>query len=666
MGFTGRSAELDRLLPHLAPSENDTAALPLLIFAVTGMGGIGKTALAVEAAHRAIGSGWFPGGTLFVDLRGYDDDPATADQAVLALLDALGIRDRDLPTTTERQYDAYRALLAERHDRMLLVLDNASDPSQYLPLLPGTDRHRVLITSRDRPDTLAVRLIDLGTLDPDDSVALVARALHYTDERDDRPEREPEALRELADLCGHLPLALQIAAAMLRRRRQRDISSLVTEIRDTGDPTLFLDGGSGSTDQYGRSLALRPILDVSYHRLSREQARLLRLLALAPGTDTGTEAVAALADLDPPTAISLLESLAAVGLISAAAAAGAIRWRLHDLVRAFGADVVAANTDLQEEGETARERLLDFYCGRVQEADAHIGRRWRDNSRPTVFKSLAEALAWLDQERVGLTAAVPWASDTHAVNLALHLMEYSLNWRRYFDDWIIISSAAHEAAGRLGDRTAEASILNSLGFALRRRERMAEAMDAHLRARELWETSQSPGSVASAWHNIGQARHELGQLPEAAEALSLALDLHRASGHVAGEAAALISLGSVREQAGQLTEAIDAYTRSRDLHHALGDLAGEALAWSFLGWALHIASRTHEGINASTTALGKFLDIGDWADAADAAFDLARMYHSVGNTPEARTHYLQAADAYTRSNSPADAARAQSAAHTLT
>ncbi|NEY36575.1 regulator, partial [Streptomyces sp. PRKS01-65] len=343
---------MDRLLPRLAPDSADSA---VLISAVTGMGGIGKTALAVEAAHRACGQGWFPGGTLFVDLRGYDDDPVTADQAVLALLDALGVRDRDLPPTAERQYDAYRALLADRRDRTLLILDNASDPSQYLPLLPGTDHHRVLITSRDRPDALAVRLIDLETLAPDDSVALVTRALHDTDERDDRPAREPDALRELAGLCGHLPLALHIAAGMLRRRRHRDIASLVTDIREAGDAAAFLDGGSPGTDLYGRSLALRPVLETSYRRLPAEQARLLRLLCLAPGAETGTEAIAALADLDVKSVVALLEDLAASHLVTVVrggnGAASAARWRVHDLVRVFGAGVVAGDVVLREEGE---------------------------------------------------------------------------------------------------------------------------------------------------------------------------------------------------------------------------------------------------------------------------------------------------------------------------
>ncbi|MER6621329.1 tetratricopeptide repeat protein, partial [Streptomyces sp. NPDC000931] len=497
------------------------------------MGGVGKTALAVEAAHRTRAWGWFPGGTLFVDLRGYDEDPVTADQAVLALLDALGVRDGDLPPTADRRYDAYRALLAERRDRMLLILDNASDPAQYLPLLPGTDHHRVLITSRDRPDALPVRLIDLETLAPDDSVALVTRALRDTDEHDDRPARELEALLELAELCGHLPLALQIAAGMLRRRRHRDIASLVAELRSAGDPTAVLDRSHAGTDLYGRSLILRPVLETSYRRLPPDQARLLRLLCFAPGTDTGTEAIAALADLDAETVLSLLEDLAARYLVtpvrSVNGAVSTVRWRLHDLVRVFGASMAADDEGLRQEGEAARERMLKLYCRWAKAADDRL--RWLPGmEEPELFEDRGQALAWLDSERAELVASVLWSRDNGerfadtAVRLAEYLMGY-LSWRRYIDDWIAVAQAAQEAARSAGNRLDEAIAWNNLGNALREAGRTEEAIDTLTRARDLHQTTKDRHNEAIAWNNLGNALREAGRTEEAIDTLTRARDL---------------------------------------------------------------------------------------------------------------------------------------------
>ncbi|GAA2655451.1 ATP-binding protein [Streptomyces vastus] len=659
---------MGRLLPRLEPAPDGAAALPLLIFAVTGMGGIGKTALAVEAAHQACAKGWFPGGTLFVDLRGYDDAPVTADQAVLALLDALGVRGPDLPQTTARQYDTYRTLLAERQDRTLLILDNTSDPSQFLPLLPGTDHHRVLITSRDRPDTLSVRLIDLETLAPDDSAALVTRALHDADERDDRPSREPDALRELTSLCGHLPLALQIAAAMLRRRRHRDIASLVTEIKEAADPTAVLDNGSRGTDLYGRSLVLRPVLETSYRRLPPDQARLLRLLALAPGTETGAEAVAALADLDMGAALGLLEDLAATHLVTPVQGGGGpasgVRWRLHDLVRAFGVRVVAGDAELVEEGEAARGRVLEFYCRWADAADGRL--RWLPGRpEPERFADRAQALGWLDGERAGLVAAVQWAEEERyadaAVWLAACLARY-LHWRRSFDDSITVGRAAREAAHRAGDPHREAIAWNNLGSALREAGRVEEAIDAHTRARDLYQAAGDHHREPHAWNNLGSALREAGRVEEAIDAHTRARDLYQAAGDHHREAHAWNNLGSALAEAGRAEEAVDAHTRARDLYQAAGDHHGEGIAWNNLGGALREAGRVGEAVEAYGRALEICREFEDWYRAGRTLHNLA-LAHEVAHHPsDARACWLQSADAYTRANAPTEATQARTRA----
>ncbi|MDO0911657.1 tetratricopeptide repeat protein [Streptomyces sp. DT2A-34] len=621
----------------------------------------------MEAAHRACARGWFPGGTLFVDLRGYDDNPVTADQAVLALLDAMGVEGANLPQSAARQYDVYRTLLSERENRTLLILDNASDASQFLPLLPGTGHHRVLITSRDRPDALPVRLIDLEALAPDDSVALVARALQGADERDDRATREPQALCELTALCGHLPLALHIAAAMLRRRRHRGIASLVAEIKEAEDPTAVLDNGSPGTDLYGRSLALRPVLETSYRRLSPERARLLRLLALAPGSDASTETVVSLTALDMDVAMRLLEDLASAGLVTPVSAGGHVRWRLHDLVRAFAVAMVAREAHLRKEGEAARERLLHFYLLWAYEAHARL--KWLPGMPEPRFTDRRGALAWLDRERAALIAAVQWAGEERygqkAVELAVCLSEY-LRWRRYFDDGLTVARAAREAAHRAADRLSEARAEISLGNALQQAGRAEEAIDAHTRARDLYQTAGDRHGEARAWHSLGNALAATGRAEEAIDVHTRARELYQTAGDRQEEAHAWNNLGNALRWAGRAEEAIDAHTRARDLYQTVGDRHLEGTAWHNLGLALWETGQVKEAIEA----YGKDLDIchefEDWYGAGQTFEKLGLAHASIDRPAEFRACLLQAAAAYTRANAPAEAANAQSAADALT
>lgn len=665
-GFTGRTTELKRLLHCLAPASDD-ADIVILVAAITGMGGVGKTALALEAAHLAHRNGWFPGGALFVDLRGYDDNRVNADHAALALLDALGVRSQDLPTTPARRHDAYRKHLAERQDSTLLILDNAADAEQVLPLLPTTEQHRVLLTSRDRQDALGFRLVELEALSPAESVTLLTRALRNADERDDRPTAEPEALSQLSRLCGHLPLALQISAAMLRRRRQRAVASLVADIEKAEDPTHFLDKDSPGTDLYGRHLVLRPVLETSYRRLPSSQARLLRLLALAPGEDIGIEAVSALAGLDEDTAQHLLEELAATHLVTPVRNGALVRWRLHDLVRGFCARLTASEEELRQEGTSARERLLEFYYQWTYEADDRL--RWLPGRpEPVRFPDRGCALTWLDSERAGLMAAVQWGRDEQFAATAIGLSQclgVYLDWRRYFDDWVTVSRAAQQAAHRVGDRRGEAMAYDHLGGALHQLGRAAEAISPHTRAVELFQAAGDHLNEAGARNNLGDALRDVGRAEEAAQVHSLAQKLYQDDGDRHGEAITWNSLGLSFRDVGRFGDAVAAYSRARDLFQDVGDRHREAMAWNGIGHALQATDRVSEAIDAFGKSLELYHESKDQYRLASTLQNLA-LAHGRSHPAMARTLHLRAADAFVEANAPVEAINAQSAADALT
>lgn len=339
---------------------------------------------------------------------------------------------------------------------MLVLADNASSPDQVRPLLPGDPRHRVLVTSRDRLTQLGARLVPLDQLTPEHARGLLDLALRTAEPEDSRVSDDVDAAGRLAALCGHLPLALQIAAALLVEDRGMPVAELVDELAASGDRLAQLDDGERR---------VRAAFDLSYRRLPPEQARLLRLLALAPGAEVSDEIAAALVGAEAPPLLDLRE-LARAHLVERGSERG--RWRIHDLVRVYGASEVHGDPRRWEEGEEARNRLLQFYCRWAGAADGRL--RWLPGkAEPERFVTRGEALQWFDDERAGLVATVLWAPEERfadaAVLLATCLSEY-LGWRRYFDDGITVARAAREAAHRSGDSLAEAMAWNSLGLAL--------------------------------------------------------------------------------------------------------------------------------------------------------------------------------------------------------
>ncbi|WP_078622812.1 tetratricopeptide repeat protein [Streptomyces prunicolor] len=639
-GFTGRAVDLARLLTFLDP--HVTTDLPVLVCSVSGLGGIGKTALALQAAHQAVAKGWFPGGAIFVDLRGYDE-PVTADQAVVALLSALGVQGRELPPEPSSQFALYRSLLAERSP-VLLIFDNASAPQQITPLLPGRGRHRVLVTSRDRFVELEARLVDLAPLEPKEAVALLTKALHLRDPDDPRPSGEPESLRELALLCGGHPLALSISAAMLARRRNRTVALLVEELSESHD----------RVDVMG----LRQVFRSFYQRLAPELARVLRLLALAPTPETGTAAAAAMTGLPERETGQFLGGLAEASLVVPVRGSwlGEERWRFHNLVRDHAASLTSPE---DEEGKSARRRVLAFYAERSQAAFDWLG-DW-PTDRHNGFDGREHAEVWLKEERPNLVAAAEWAEDEQyapmSLAIALNVVPY-LTENGYLDDALAVSCTARLVAHRSGAKAAEARAWGNLGIVLSSMGRLAEAVEAFTRASALAQTVGNRPSEAVSWDNLGIALHEAGRTEEAIDAHTRARDLYEETGDRFREAGVWNNLGIALRDAGRLEDATDAFVRSRDFMQEVGHTVGEADVWNNLGIILHRTGRTQEAVEALTRAIELRRDLGDSYGEGNALRNLALALSSTDDSA-ARGCWGQAADAYEHANAVTEAAHAR-------
>ncbi|MGW4798528.1 NB-ARC domain-containing protein, partial [Nonomuraea sp. NPDC004297] len=480
--LVGRAEKIDALLELLAPG--DQVVSSIVVSAVHGLGGIGKTALALHAAHEAVERGWFPGGALFVTMRGYDPaGPMTAAQAVGKLLRALLGGHDDLPSTAEGQVGLYRSELVRRArngQRILILVDDVSSAGQVLPLVPAHP-HRLLVTSRDSlasPELGAqgTSLINLGELASGPAAELIAAVMTRARPSDQRSVREAGALAEVAEHCGYLPLALQIAAALLVGDPGLPVASLADDLADERTRLDRLHHVDGS----GHSLAVRAAFELSYRRLPTDRQQLFRLLSLNPGPHTCTDAAASLTSTPADQMRPALAALAEAGLLTESAA-GSGQWRMHDLVAVYAADL-AHDHDIgfREEAVT---RLLEYYQATTDAADDHL-RALPGQPVPDRFSGRDEALVWLDAERLNLTAALSLAATTHphiAVALAGSLVKF-LYWRRHFDEALTAGRHALTAARRIGDRHREGAALNNLGAALQEVRRFDEAIDAHTQA----------------------------------------------------------------------------------------------------------------------------------------------------------------------------------------
>ena len=599
--FTGRAAEL-ALLTDLAARCGSQAAAgdTVVISAIDGMAGIGKTALAVHAAHRV--SGHFPDGQLFVDLHGYTKGhpPREPGDALGTLLRALQVPAQRIPEDTQERAALYRQRLAGT--KTLVLLDNAADEAQVRPLLPAAPGCLVLVTSRRRLKGLDdARSVSLDLLSPQDAVAL----LHAV-AGPGRIPADDRLLGEIAHRCGRLPLALRIAGALLRHRPAWNPGHLAALLRDEHRRVSVLSDGERD---------LTTVLGLSYMGLSGRHQLLLRRLGLVPGPDIDAYAAAALLDTHPDTATGLLEDLVDHNLLIAHAPG---RYRLHDLIRAHARALAA--TDPPPERDAALDRLLRCYGHTAHSASIPIARRPRPAPggpapvRTPALPDAGTARAWLRTERDNLEQAHAHAHaralHEHTITLAAGLAEI-LRTDGPYARALALHQAAADTAHHHDSPAAHANVLTDLGIMRRLTGDLTGARDAFSRALEIYCAIGDRLGEANTLAELGRARGYAGEMTGADDALSQALEIYRATGDRPGEADMLADLGIMRRVAGDPTGAVGAFSQALEIYRAIGDRQGEADALTELGRAQALT--------------------GDLAGAYDALGQALKFYRATGH-----------------------------------
>lgn len=601
--FTGRVealAELDRLLA-------EAGGQAVVVSAIAGTAGVGKTALAIHWAHRVAER--FPDGQLYVDLRGYDPGhPTSAADALAVLLGDLGVGGADVPPTLAGRVSRYRTLLADR--RALIVLDNANSPEQVRDLLPGNARCFVLITSRDALTGLVARdgarRVDLDLLTVAEATALLRGVLGS------RVDAEPEAVRDLVELCARLPLALRIAAANVLGGR-RPIADYVTALRGDRLAALEVAGDPGT--------AVRTAIDLSYRALDPRARRTFRLMGLMPGHDVTAPVVAAMTE-DPDVG-RVLRDLAAAHLIDEHVAG---RYTFHDLLRLYAVEKC-------HDEAPARARMFEHYAARALEAVQLVEpapqRRILDVPEST-FADADEAKRWLSDEFATLVACARVAdAPLPAARLCAALFP-TLEQHRLMADWFGTARAVLATARRHDHVIGQVYALLALSSAHWCVCEYDDALVHIAEARDVVDRAGLTELLPSVLSQLGRTYIAMGRLRDSADTYRQALDATPAD--EPGTTSRLAILGNVHWELGDLRSAYDLHSQAvRHAPNRLRELGAQARA----GLSAQALGRFDRAIEHYRAGLALCHELDDPPEEAGILSNLAGTYRDLGRYPDA-------------------------------
>ncbi|MFI7697905.1 ATP-binding protein [Nonomuraea sp. NPDC049480] len=682
--FVGRARELT----VLGDVGEGGDAATVVITAIDGMAGVGKTALAVHAAHQLASR--FPDGALFVDLHGYTQGMAAVDPAdtLARMLGVLGVPGESIPQHVDDRAALYRSVLADR--RMLIVLDNAADEAQVRPLLPGTAGCLVLVTSRRRLLGLdEARTVSVDVLPPADAIALFSGTAG-----EERVADAPrEVLAEVVRRCGLLPLAIRLAATRLKAHPTWNVGHLLERLEEHQRLLSELHAGQRS---------VTAALDLSYQELAAAEQRAYRLLGLHPGADIAADAAAALLATTTGQAAMLLDRLLEIHLLQEPTPG---RYRFHDLIRTHAA-TAAAGQESESDRRAALTRLLDHYS---QAASAAMDRlypyeadtRPRPPSGTASMPDTATATTWLDAELANLLSLARHAADhgfsTHIQHLSATLHRCLRTRGRYaeaetlhtqalsaartaadragemeallglgeihriqghYDMGIEDATRASDIARAIGHRSGELRALNSLACIHIGREERSPAAWYVAQALTIAQAVGNRTGELDALITSGNVHRAMGQYQQGIEHLAQALRIARLIGHRTGELRALIGLGYVHLRRGEPGPATDYFTQAlslaRDTEHRIGELS----SLTGLGHLHRIQGRHQQARNCYRQVIDHAREIGNRNWQFEAIHGMGRLQHDCGRYDQALDSHRQALRLASGLDQPSDQVRA--------